>query len=302
MRQGSGMPRRIPLPETLRGRAFTTTTAQELGLGRGRLAGADLERPFHRIRTSGVLSRVDAYAPLLRPGDRFSHTTAAALWGAPLPREFDDRLHVSAPPGARAPRSRGVIGHEASGPTASRRNLPVSAPGAMFLECARLLDLDDLVAVGDHLVLEPRQLDPADCRPHLGRADLLSLVTRSTGRGVVRAREAARLVRPGVESPMETRLRLLLIGAGLPEPLCGYALRSPRGTHIGFFDLAWPERRVIAEYDGDQHRTSSRQYDRDITRFDRAAEAGWTVVRVRARGVLRAPADTVARVRRALAR
>jgi very-short-patch-repair endonuclease len=57
---------------------------------------------------------------------------------------------------------------------------------------------------------------------------------------------------------------------------------------------------VIAEYDGDIHRTSTRQYERDIGRFDAAAELGWRVVRVRKRGVLVAPEDTVRRVTRAL--
>lgn len=99
---------------------------------------------------------------------------------------------------------------------------------------------------------------------------------------------------------METRLRLLLQDAGIPEPRCGFELRTRRGRRIGWFDLAWPDRRVIAEYDGDQHRTSTEQYERDIRRFDEAADEGWRVIRVRRAGILRRPSDTVARVRRAL--
>ena len=100
---------------------------------------------------------------------------------------------------------------------------------------------------------------------------------------------------------METALRLLVTRAGIPEPICGFELLDGR-RRIGWFDLAWPEFKVIAEYDGDGHRTSAYQYDRDIQRFDDAAEIEWKVVRVRKRGILVSPAETVRRVTRALHR
>jgi len=99
---------------------------------------------------------------------------------------------------------------------------------------------------------------------------------------------------------METALRLLLEDAGLPRAECGYQLRDERGRSIGWFDLAWPEFRAIAEYDGDQHRSSTHQYELDIRRFDAAAEAEWRVVRVRSAGIHRRPGETADRVRRAL--
>ena len=77
---------------------------------------------------------------------------------------------------------------------------------------------------------------------------------------------------------------------------------GPRRRDIGHFDLVWPAHRVIAEYDGDQHRTSTYQYDRDIRRFDRATEAGHHVIRVRTRGLDPDRAATIARLRRAFAR
>lgn len=41
----------------------------------------------------------------------------------------------------------------------------MSSPAQLFLELAALLDLDDLVAVGDALVHDPPVLDPRDERP-----------------------------------------------------------------------------------------------------------------------------------------
>jgi hypothetical protein len=195
-----------------------------------------------------------------------------------------------------------MVGHEGrTGVTILRDEQLVSDPVTTFLEVAGLLSLDDLVAVGDHLVLDPRVLDPKDVRPYTSIDELHNAVTSGAGRGARRARQALALVRPGVESRMESLLRLLLVRAGLPEPVCGYELRDGRRS-IGWFDLAWPDWRVIAEYDGDQHRTSTVQYERDIRRFDRADDAQWRVVRVRSHGILNDPHTTVARVTSALER
>jgi hypothetical protein len=295
------MPRPRPLEPRL-GATFRVDDARRLGETPGRLRGDDLSRPFHGVRSSNGNAGWRAYALLLRDGDRFSHSTAAELWGAPLPRRFEGAVHVASPREMSRAKGRGVRGHS-SGTIhpVTRHGVPVSDPATTFLELAALLDLDALVAVGDYLTLDPRRLDPLDIRPYVSLGQLLSTVRRSTGRGVVRARAAALLIRPGVESPMETRLRLLLVRAGIPEPICGYPVSTRRGQHIGHFDLAWPEHRVLAEYDGDQHRASTDQYDRDIRRFDQASDEGWRVIRVRMKD-FRAPASIVDRVARALRR
>lgn len=300
------MPRRTPLDPRL-GTAFRVADARERGHSASRLRGADLERPHHGVRTttpaSTPLAAARAYAPLLRPGDRFSGPTAAALWGAPLP---DDTfpLHVTAGLGLTRPRRPGVVGHRCQDAArAERHGLPVSTPADTFLECAAVLSLADLVAVGDHLVLDPRVLDPADPgRPHIALAELRDALAAARGRNVRAARATAALVRESVESRRETLLRLLVREAGLPEPRCGMLVHDRDGREIGYFDLVWPEHRVIAEYDGDQHRTSTYQYDRDIRRFDRATEAGYRVIRVRARGLGPDRAETLIRIRRALTR
>ena len=235
----------------------------------------------------------------LRDGERFSHATAARLYGLPLPWGLDDRIHVTSPPGIAPSRHRGCRGHHDDG-TGIRLidGLPVSTPEQTFIELGRLLPTDALVAVGDHLVHVPRF--PEAGRPWTTIERLAAACTERRA-GVVRARAALGSVRQGVESPMETALRLLLVGAGLREPVCGYELRDG-DRRIGWFDLAWPQQRVLGEYDGDQHRTSAEQYEKDIRRFDDAAEIDWRVVRVRKSGMRRAErATTVARFRRALA-
>ncbi|MEJ7648488.1 MAG: DUF559 domain-containing protein [Nakamurella sp.] len=77
-------------------------------------------------------------------------------------------------------------------------------------------------------------------------------------------------------------------------------MHRPDGRWIGWFDLGWRMQRVLLEYDGDQHRTSKLQYEKDIRRFDEATAAGSTVVRVRSTGLYQQPRATLTRVRRAL--
>ena len=292
---------RIPLPHELAHIPFRVATARALEVGLGRLRGSDLDRPFHGIRTFTEVSAALAYAPLLRPNDRFSHTTAADLWPLPLPHHASElTVHVTASPPANRPRGLGVTGHRSSaGSTVRRHGLPVSAPADLFIELGSLLGEEDLVAVGDALILEPEVLDPSDLRPWIRLDDLRAACEVSRAPGSRRARRAMARLRQGAESRPETLLRLILLAAGLPEPELQVKLFDSRGF-IGRFDMVYREARVIVEYDGDQHRTSTRQYERDMTRLDRAAADKWTVVRVRAPGIFYQRARTVERVKAAL--
>ena len=299
------MPARVPLPPQLAGPAFRTSAARALGVSTSRLRGADLARPFTGVRSVEAAGAAD-YAPLLRPGDRFSHETAAALWPLPLPGVVratePPSIHLTATAPRNPPRGRGVVGHVGTVDRAVwRHGLPLSDPVTLFIELATVLDERDLVAVGDALVLDPHELDPADIRPWIVIDELRRGCAESHLAGCRIARRAAARVRVGAESATETHLRLLLDDAGLPEPELNVELYDDRGW-MGRFDLVYADQRVIVEYDGDQHRTDRRQYERDITRIDRAIAAGWTVVRVRARGLYVHPAETIDRVRRALSR
>lgn len=262
---------RIPLSAELSARAFLVRDAQDQGWSEGRMRGHDLISPFAGVRTVEPVAPEAAYAPLLRDGERFSHLSAARLWGAPTPNSSGE-VHVTRPATSRA-RTAGVIGHRTiGGTTMMRHNLPASDPTTLFLELAPELSVPDLVAIGDHLVLDPRVLDPHDIRPYVSLEELRTGCSAAKGRGVRRARAAAELVRVGAESRRESVLRLLARDAGLPEPVLQHELFDLSGRWIGAFDLAWPEACLIAEYDGDQHRTSTQQYERDIRRFDEAAE------------------------------
>lgn len=298
------------LPVELRGAAFSVREGEAGGVTRKRMRAGDLERPFHGVRRrqcggGDLLARCRAYAPLLRAGDVFSHATAAQLWGAPLPTwlEADATLQVMAIDGATRPRSAGVAGHTAGDEAVrirSRHALPVADPVSVWLQLAPLMGLDDLVAVGDHLVLTPRREEPGERRPYTSRAELESRVRRFRGRGKRNALEALELVRDGAESPRETRLRLRLVRDGLPEPELNIEIEDERGLRIGFGDLVYPSYKVLVEYEGEQHRTNDTQFYRDIERHERLARAQWLLIRESKKTPLTGSLSTSARTRHAL--
>lgn len=325
MRDHVGMPRLVPLPPEFSGRAFSVREARSAGISPARLRSADLASPFHGVRTSapgtaasagspyesalmpepGVLEACAAYAERMRPGQVFSHLTAARLWGAPLPAPFtgDEPLHVSVYAPQRPPQTRGVISHQLPAADAAptrRFGLPVTDPAASWVTLANVLPAEELVVVGDHLVLDPQRRDLSDPRPFTSVTELATRLALYRGRGKRAAVRALARVRVGAESRPETLLRLLLLDAGLPEPVLNSVVRDQLGLLIGRVDMAYLEWRVIVEYDGDQHRTSTRQYERDQTRLDALRRAGWTVIHVRRHGLFVRPEATVARVRTAL--
>ena len=167
---------------------------------------------------------------------------------------------------------------------------------------AHYLESDHLVAAGDHFVLDPKRFDPVDPRPYATIDELAAGLSGYRGRGATKARTALTLVRPGAESRMETLLRLLLLRARLPEPDLNLDVFDADHKCLGRADLVWPEFMTIAEYDGDQHRTSRSQYDRDITRTENFVNAGWSDISVRARAFFNEPANVIYRVAEALRR
>ncbi len=94
------------------------------------------------------------------------------------------------------------------------------------------------------------------------------------------ARRAAGLVRRRVDSVRETRLRLCLVLAGLPEPRCNVTLGTDEAP-IGRVDLLLEEFLLILEYEGDQHREKD-QWTIDIDRGEAFSAEGYRTIRVTA--------------------
>ncbi|MFF2370578.1 DUF559 domain-containing protein [Agromyces sp. NPDC058110] len=292
------------LPAALRNRAFTSAEAVAAGVGPGRLRGRDLVRPFHGVRVAapepGLEARCRAKLIVMRPGQVFSHATACRLYGIVVPWASDgDRmpeLDVAAFAPAAIPRGRGVRGHRlgAGGTRVGLlRGLPIVSPEDAWCQLAATSSVRDLVVAGDSLLRRERPLSTPEAmgeavRRHRGRRGHRALV------------EAHGLVRARTDSPQETLLRLDLVRRGLPEPVVNLEILDESGRLCALGDLAYAEQRVLAEYDGEQHRTDDRQYARDVERLDELTRLGWRVIRFTKRHRGRARAAQLDRVRDAL--
>jgi hypothetical protein len=117
-------------------------------------------------------------------------------------------------------------------------------------------------------------------------------------KGIARLRRVVDLAEPMAESPMETRLRMLLVLAGLPRPEVQGPIHDDEGNPLGRPDLLYRVQRLAVEYDGDNHRD---RLAADNRRQNRLIGAGFRLLRFTASDVYRFPDSVVMQVRHALA-
>jgi very-short-patch-repair endonuclease len=227
----------------------------------------------------------------IHPDDAFaSHVSAARVLGLPVPdhpfahvtvaKHEDRRFRPRIKPHVTKRRRQVIV----------VRGIRTTDPIATFIDCAGMLSLIELVILGDALVkkfgVEPQVLLKA-CRD-------------STDYYAGLATAAAEYVRKGVDSPMETRLRMLIVLAGLPEPEVNFKLYREDGTWRRRFDLSYPAIKLIVEYDGRHHAEDKTQWDKDLERREEFDDEGYRVLVVTSKGIFVEPERTLHRVRRQL--
>ena len=112
--------------------------------------------------------------------------------------------------------------------------------------------------------------------------------------GIGRFRRVVELVEPLSESPMESRLRMLLVRSGLPRPIAQHTVTDRSGAFLARLDLFYPEARVGIEYDGASHMGSLADDDR---RQNKLVQAGIRLLRFTSSDVYGRPDSLVAEVR-----
>ena len=277
------------------GSPFTRGQAVRQGVTDEELGGPHFQRIYHGVYVRAGVSvdvAVRARAALLiaPPGSYASHHTAGLLWGSWLPKTSD--THISVPCGHRSIRN-GVVAHRADPEfrTVRHRGILTSEPTAVFLQLAQSrLPLVDLVALGDGLVRRRRTTPKA----------LIAAAAVYQGKGARLARRTAAYVRSGVDSPTESRLRMLLVLAGLPEPEVNHIIRHADGEWRQRFDLCYLALRLIIEYDGVQHLRNKKQWSHDLLRREQLEREGWRIIVINSDALYGDPRGTLSRVRRAM--
>lgn len=234
--------------------------------------------------------------------------TAAMLWGCPLPwdAQQDFLVHLTRMDGKFRPQRRGVRGHRmilTPADVGSVDGIPVTSAARTWLDLAAVLPFDDLVAAADHFICSQTRSFGHNRIPLCSLEDLRTHVERHVGtRGIRKAREALELARVGADSVPETKVRLAMGRAFLPEPILSYVVCDPSGRELVWPDLAFPEFRVAINYDGGHH-LSAAQKESDIRREALLAANGWISIVITAEQVRERGYDgVVRRIKEALIR
>ncbi|BBY82884.1 hypothetical protein H7I53_22710 [Mycolicibacterium pulveris] len=223
---------------------------------------------------------------LASPNAVIAGVAASVLHGA---KWVDDDIPIEVVSAAR--RQRGLILRNETldeDEVTTVAGIRVTTPARTALDLGRHLPRNSAIARLDALM---------NARP-FAVEDVALLAKRHRGvRGLRRLPAALPLVDGGAESPRETWLRLLFIDAGLPRPTTQLVICDEMGRYVRRIDMCWEDFKVGAEYDGDQHLTSRRQYVSDIQVNRVLQRLDWHVVHVvkEDRG-----ADIVEQVRAAL--
>ena len=98
---------------------------------------------------------------------------------------------------------------------------------------------------------------------------------------------------------MESVLRWLCHDAGLPAPELQSVVRDPAGSFLGRADLAWPDRKVLVEFDGNVYRECD-VFVNDVRRQNALIAEGWVILRFTSADVVGRPDQVVAAIRKAL--
>jgi very-short-patch-repair endonuclease len=167
--------------------------------------------------------------------------------------------------------------------------MPVTSPARTLADLVLSMARDDAVALVDAALFTRAVADTEEIRD------------AATGlHGYRRVDSWWSLVDGLAESPLETRLRLVLTDAGFAPEELQHTVRMD-GRPFARLDLAWPSRRVCLEADGrDVHSQPDALY-RDRHRQNLLVAQGWTVLRATWQDLPENGGDVVEMVARALA-
>ncbi|CCG05477.1 type IV toxin-antitoxin system AbiEi family antitoxin domain-containing protein [Blastococcus saxobsidens] len=188
-----------------------------------------------------LLDCVAVFLALDRPAAALSHHTAARLMGLPVRRRRDAVVRLTDPAHGRTGQgfvvSRGPLDPSE---ISIREPLRLTAPARTLVDCAREWPLEDAVVAMDAALLADRTT----------REQLVDAVARARGwPGAPRAGRALSLADGRAESPLETRGRLRMVGAGLPQPVLQVEIRTG-GRFVGVVDAWFDDAAVAVEFDG----------------------------------------------------
>jgi hypothetical protein len=212
-------------------------------------------------------------AALVMPPDAALAGRSAALWWGGRTAGVRDPVRVVVPSSSAWRGPRGVMVHRTDlrpGDVVEREEgIRVTTVERTAWDVAALEKVKDAVACLDAMAFTGELTDQA----------LRRVAGDATGRwGSRRVRRALSLVDGRAQSPPESWVRVACHLAGLPAPVPQFVVIE-EGVFLGKVDLAWPEARLIVEYEGPHHFDAA-QIEEDDARYAALRAAGWRVIRL----------------------
>jgi hypothetical protein len=284
------------VPAAIKVGPFTTAEANCVGITRGQLRGSSYRRLgldvycWVGLKQSPLLV-LTAVARRLPPGAAFSGRTAVWLHG--LDPVLSNPIEITIPDLVGSHRRAGASVSRASlgsDDIVLRRGLPTTTGLRTVVDLGGRNQVTEAVVAAD-LFLHARLVTVAELRAYI--------TDHPKVRGIARLRRVVDLSEPMAESPMETRLRMLLVLAGLPRPEVQAPICDDHGLLIARPDLLYRRQRLAIEYDGGNHR--DRLVD-DNRRQNGLVGAGFHLLRFTSADVYRSPGAVAMQVRQDLAR
>jgi len=246
------------------------------GLGLHRWIGLEID----------PMEQLEAAKRRLPPIATFSGFTAAWLHGIDVPP--CDPIEATLPKQAGVSARAGIAIRRSplsDVDVVEVRGMRVTSKVRTVTELCSRLSLVDAVVIAD-----------AALHNHHVRLEQLSAWATTNGgrRGIKRLRRVLTLAEPSAESPMESRLRMVLVLGGLPRPKAQVPIKDGAGRFVGRPDLYYEEQRLGIEYDGGMHRDALAE---DNRRQNRLLHAGVHLLRFTAGDVLGHPQVVLSQVR-----
>lgn len=283
-----------PVPPRVTG-PLDRTGATAAGITDWQLRHSDVVRASRNTYLPAQASDLDRVRAVLMGAPQHavvSHLSAARLWDWEVPLMAGaGPVHVTVPSGARLRQRRDRRIHFSDVPppeTRCRHGVLVTSPSRTWADLAAVVPPPALLAVTDQMLATgfPADEFPVLLRRYAGR------------RGMRAARRAIDRADAKAGSPMESVLRWVVLEAGLPRPVLQHVIHAD-GRFAGRVDMAWPDRKVLVEFDGDVHRERA-VFVGDVRRQNRLVLAGWTVLRFTSADVLGRPDHVLSVLRTAL--
>ena len=300
----SGIPRIAELYPLV----HTPATLRMKGIGPRRLRNLIAGGTLQRIRRGAYIYTRNAQA--LTPEERltvrciaaqmmglqgiFSHTSAAVLWGLDV-LSVPQMISVYSCSHSTSDKGRITRHYSATGPEEVTRlpgtSIMVTTVARTLQDCARSMPFREAVVLADSIMRRGLM------EPHEVIETLLNL----TGYGGSAGPFLAQAVDASSESAGESLTRCLLMEHRLPSPVSQYPI-SCEGRNYRV-DFAWPEARVILEFDGEQKYVDHPGRDRYEATRDRAlTRAGWTVVHLTWADIFQKEREVITHLRKLLLR